>query len=272
MAFYNSMLAQWPVKYETREVPTRHGNTFIIVSGERGAEPLILLHGAGTNSTMWVGDVNAYSEHYRVYAIDIIGEAGKSSPNRPAWHGPAYKEWLTDIFAELKLDKATIMGISQGSWIALKFATANPTQVNKLVLICPGGIIPDKMIFVFKVLPLMMLGSWGIIRIVKMLYGDQPIPDGVTEAMIIMTTHFKPRVGALPIFSDEALSRLTMPTLLIAGTKDQLRNSEAIAARMKRLIKSLSVKLIQGGGHALNNTIDTALPFLLNEKAPNNLP
>lgn len=260
------MLASWPVKHETQIVSTRHGSTFVIVSGECSADPLVLLHGAGTNSTMWIGDIADYSKHYRVYAIDLIGEAGKSAPNRPPWDSPAYEEWLTDVFEALNIKKVTIVGISQGAWIAIKFAVAKPEQVNKLVLIAPGGIIPDKVLFVIKVLPLMMIGSWGIKRVVKMLYADHPIPEGVPEAMTIMMRHFKPRVGVLPLFTDKELSQLTMPTLFIGGTKDTLRNSEKIAERLHEFVSTLSVKLVRGGGHALNDTTSIIIPFLLDRK------
>lgn len=268
MELYDSLLANWPVAQKTQTVPTRHGDTFVIVSGEPTADPLILLHGAGTNSTMWIGDIQAYSQHYRVYAVDLLGEAGKSSANRPSWDGSAFEEWLTDLLDGLHIEKASMIGISQGSWAALKFATAKPMHVDKLVLICPGGIIPDKIMFVVKVLPLMLLGTWGIQRIVKMLYADQPIPDGVIEVMTVIMRHFRPRVGTLPLFSDEELARLTMPTLLIGGTKDALRDSEKIAERMRKLLPQLTVNLIPGGGHALNDTNRIILPFLLHDVLP----
>jgi pimeloyl-ACP methyl ester carboxylesterase len=54
MAQYDSALARWPIPYESRTLPTRHGNTFVIGCGETSVPPLVLLHGAGTNSTMWM--------------------------------------------------------------------------------------------------------------------------------------------------------------------------------------------------------------------------
>ena len=263
MSLYQSLLEKWPVPKETKMIATRHGNTFVICSGANDAKPLVLLHGAGTNSTMWIGELEEYSKHYRIFAVDIIGEAGKSDANRPSWDGPAYEEWLTDVLDELGIEKTSLMGISQGAWSSIKFAVANSDRVEKLVLISPGGIVPDNLSFIFKVLPLMMLGSWGIRRIVKMLYADQTIPEGVTEVMITMMKHFKPRVGVLPLFSDEELSKLSMPTLLIAGTKDKLRNSKKIAGRLEKFLSHLSVKLIEGGGHVLNDVIKVSLPFFL---------
>ena len=91
MALYAAVLARWPVEHETFKLPTRQGNTFIIASGEKSAPPLVLLHGAASNAVSWVGDVAAYCRHFRVVAVDLPGEPGKSSQNRPAWEGPGYR-------------------------------------------------------------------------------------------------------------------------------------------------------------------------------------
>ncbi|HRL14536.1 MAG TPA: hypothetical protein PKX07_21820, partial [Aggregatilineales bacterium] len=102
MATYDAALQNWAVPYTTRRIATRHGSTFVIVSGDESAPPLILLHGAGGNSTIWAGDVGQFCRRYRVYAFDLVGEAGKSAPTRPAWKGPAYSEWLQDVFEGLQ--------------------------------------------------------------------------------------------------------------------------------------------------------------------------
>jgi pimeloyl-ACP methyl ester carboxylesterase len=263
---YDRMLGRWPVEHECLEIPTRHGNTFVIASGDPGADQLILLHGAGSNSLMWIDDVQTYSKYYRVYAVDLIGEAGKSAANRPPLMGPAYAEWLADIYAGLKIDKATIVGISQGGWTALKFATTRPARVDRLVLICPGGIIYDNMPFVFQALTYTIMGSWGRRRVVRKLFGDQPVEDSVLEAMALTIKNFKYRLAIPPLYANEELAALTMPTLFVGGTKDALRSSAKIADRLSGLLPNLTVNLIDGGGHAINDTTCTILPFLLTGK------
>ncbi|MFH0782824.1 MAG: alpha/beta hydrolase [Pseudomonadota bacterium] len=266
MELYDRLLGQWPVEHELLEIPTRHGNTFVIASGDLGADPLILLHGAGSNSLMWIDDVQAYSKYYRVYAVDLIGEAGKSATNRPPLLGPAYAEWLADIYDDLKIDNATIVGISQGGWTALKFATERPERVDRLILICPGGIIYDNIPFVLCAFTLTTMGSWGIRCIVKKLFGDQPVEQSILEAMTLTIKNFKFRLAIPPLYTNEELTALTMPTLFIGGTKDALRNSVKIADRLRRLVPNLTVDLIEGGGHAINDTTCTILPFLLTGK------
>ena len=263
MDMYNTMLGQWPVENQLLEIPTRHGNTFVIASGDPDATPVILLHGAGSNSLMWVDDVQKYSRHYRVYAVDLLGEAGKSSANRPSWRGPAYAQWLTDIYDGLRLEQAAIIGISQGGWTALKFAVARPERVDRLILICPGGIIYDNMPFILQAYTLKSMGTWGIRRMVRRLFADQPVEESVLRAMTLTIKHFKYRLALPPLYTNEELATLTMPTLLVGGTKDALRNSGKIADRLRPLVPKLTVNLIDGAGHAINDTTSAILPFLL---------
>ena len=215
---------------------------------------------------MWGGDIAAYSQYYRVYAVDLPGEPGQSAPNRPSWAGPAYTEWLADVLAGLAIDQVSLVGLSQGGWTALKFATTKPDQVNKLVLLTPGGITPDKMSFLFRAMGLMLLGRWGLRRLNRILFAKQPVPDGVDEVLILMTTHFKPRVGVLPRFTDEELRQLTMPVLLLVGSQDALRDGRKIVARLEKLLPQLTAIVIPGAGHALINTTNQIIPFLTAEE------
>lgn len=265
MALYDAVLAKWPVPFETLDISTQYGNTFVITCGNGTGPPLVLLHGAGTNSAIWAGDVVEYGRHYHVYAVDLLGEPGKSAPSRPSWEGPAYAEWLEEVLDALKIEKATFIGISQGAWTALKFAVSHPARVNALVLLTPGGIVPDQISFAIRALFFTLLGRWGARRLAQLIYGDQPIPEGVEEITLLIMSHFKARVGILPLFSDEELQHLTMPTFLLGGGKDALRDLEKIAARLRLFVPHLAVTIVPGAGHALLNTTSQVMSFLAAE-------
>ncbi len=262
MAIYDAAMKNWSAPYETRTVPTRHGDAFVVASGDVDAPAMILLHGAGSNSSIWAGDVGDYCKLFRVYAVDLPGELGKSAPNRPAWEGTAFGDWLEDVLNGLQVEQATLVGISQGAWTALKFAVAHPEWVVRLVLMTPGGILPDKTSFIVRAIVLSLLGKWGTKRLVKALFGDQQVPDGVIDIVTQMSAAFKPRIGLLPIFTDDDLWRLTMPVLLIGGTKDIMRDVVKIEARLRPFVPQLTVKLVAGGGHALLNTKGVVMEFL----------
>lgn len=108
--FYDQFLQKLALSYEKFYVDTRYGKTFIIASGEKSNPPLILLHGSGMNSVMWLRDIKEYSKTYRVYAIDMLGEPGKSDENRPSLSGSSYAECLRRFLKIYQLKEQILLG------------------------------------------------------------------------------------------------------------------------------------------------------------------
>ena len=104
ISFYDNLLKEWHQPSKQLTIQTAFGNTFIIESGKGNAETVILLHGSGSNSGMWTADVKELSKNYHVYAIDIIGECGKSAENRPSFKSDSYSDWLSEIIDKLGLN------------------------------------------------------------------------------------------------------------------------------------------------------------------------
>src|SRR5579863_6204555 len=109
---YLEMLKRWPVPNQQLRVQTREGETFIVASGDQNAPPLLLLHGSVANSAMWMGDIAAWAAHFRVYAVDLIGDAGLSAPSRPALASEAHALWLDDVLRALSLTRVSMVGMS----------------------------------------------------------------------------------------------------------------------------------------------------------------
>lgn len=262
MALYDAVLARWPVAHETDHLPTRHGDTFVITSGERSAPPLLLLHGSASNAVSWVGEVVEYSRHFRVYAIDLPGEPGKSTENRPAWHGPDFAEWLEDVLDGLQIRQTALLGISQGGWTALRFATSHPERVSRLVLLAPAGVVPARLSFILKAIVFPMLGRWGKEPFNRMIFGKQPMHPEAVKFMNTIRANFNARMEKEYIFSDSELKRLDMPTLLIGGAQDALIDVERAAQRMQSIIPHLQITIVPDMGHALVNLSGEIIPFL----------
>ncbi len=263
LAAYGGILQRWPMPYQTRMIPTRKGETFVLSCGDEAKPPLVLLHGSTSNSAMWVGDAGIFCNHYRVFAIDLPGEPGKSEPVRYDMAGPAYTEWMQDILAALGLERVTLLGISLGGWMALKFATACPERVEKLALLCPGGVSPEKMDFFLKALPYLFLGEWGAGKIMRMLNAGQPLHPETIHFSHVISQNFNPRRHGGPLFSDEELKRLTMPVLLVAGAKDTLLDTPTTATRLQRLLPCFTADILPEAGHILANMAGRVTPFLI---------
>ena len=267
LALYDQVLAQWPLSYTHMNIPTRYGNTFIVVSGVVSPIPLVLLHGSASNSATWMGDIVKYGQFFQVYAVDIPGEPGKSDPYRFSWDGPAFNEWLDDVLSGLGLEKVILGGMSLGAWATIKYALYKPQRVNKVVLIVPSGIYPPRLSFVVRLIILSLFGEWGRKRIKQFIFKGTDFSEELDQFLTLVGRHFNYRVGSPPLFTDEALQCLTMPVLLLAGAKDALLNTSKTAERLQKLVPDLTVKIFEDQGHATINTASQVVSFL-KERAP----
>ncbi|HUO91916.1 MAG TPA: alpha/beta hydrolase [Rhizomicrobium sp.] len=261
---YRELLAFWPVPNEQLWIPTRQGETFVIASGDKAAPPLILLHGSGGNSIVWMRDIAEWSKQFRVFAVDVIGEPGLSAASRPPLASDLYAQWLADAFDALSLEDASIVGVSLGGWLALDFATRNPARVRRLVLLCPGGVGRQKSAFLFKAMFLMLFGAWGRRKALSLALGRMAA-NANPEATAYMSSvfrEFRPRRETLPIFSDEDLKRLTMPVLLIVGGEDAMLDSQETCARLARSVPNLTARELPGTGHLITGQTATITAFL----------
>nr|BFE80953.1 hypothetical protein GCM10020093_035540 [Planobispora longispora] len=158
---YRELLELWPVPAEHLRVPTRQGETFVVACGPPDAPPVVLLHGSGINSVMWAEATPAWSRHFRLYAVDMIGEPGLSAPSRPPLDSDAYALWLDDVLAGLGVERASFVGVSLGGWLAVDYATRRPGRAGRLALLCPGGIGGQKYGMLLVALLLQLFGRRG---------------------------------------------------------------------------------------------------------------
>jgi pimeloyl-ACP methyl ester carboxylesterase len=269
---YLKFLARWPVPNQQLRVPTREGETFIVACGEETAPPLLLFHGSAGNTAMWMGDVAAWAAHFRVYAVDMIGEAGLSAPSRPPLNSEAHALWLDDVMQALSLDRAFIVGVSLGGWLAMDYAARRPERVTSLVVICPGGVGRQKIGIALKMLALRMCGRWGARRAREMILIRAPaeLPTAVqafVNFVSLIHQNFRLRMVKMPVFSDETLKRLTMPVLAILGGKDVLLDSAGTKRRLERNCAHAEIRYLPEAGHLLPGQTMPILDFLRQESA-----
>ncbi len=248
---YDSFLNKIRIPYEEIYVDTRFGKAYVIAYGEKDLPVLVLLHGSGFNSIMWIRDMEQYSKNYRVYAVDLQGEPGKSDDKQLPFAGSDFESWLHDVFEGLKVQKAAIGGISLGAWLALKFAIAFPAMTEKLVLLCPAGVGTQRKSFLFKALFHTIMGEKGIERLYRQVNGGKPIPQEMLDYQKLLGKNFNFRKEVIPLFSDEQLKQLKMPSVLFVGEKDVMLHSLESAERFTRLVPNAKVNVLKGEGHSL---------------------
>ncbi|KWX67483.1 alpha/beta fold hydrolase [Mycobacterium sp. NAZ190054] len=248
---YREHLDNWPVPAEHRTVPTRHGDTFVTVCGPQQASPVVLLHGAGTDSTIWLAEAERWSKTHRVHLVDVIGEPGLSAPSRPPLQSGAYAEWLDDVLDALGISHAAFVGASLGGWLALDYTIRRPHRVDRLVLRAPGGIGRQKYGAVLASAFLLALGQRGRRSAVRLILGPSPDLGDFIDYMALTQQHYRPRRDRLPVFTDEQLRTVQTPTLVVLGARDRILDSRDTARRVKRLLPDASLTVVPEAGHAL---------------------
>lgn len=271
LAQYAELLERWPIPYDRHCVQTRVGETFVLACGPASAPPVLLLHGSGANAAMWMRDVALWAHAYRVYALDVIGEPGFSAPSRPPLTSDVYAQWLDDVMRGLGVARASFVGVSLGGWLVLDYAVRRADRVDKAVVISPGGVGFQRVSFLFKTLPLMLLGRWGRRRAMALALGHPPGHPHPMDRQVgllahVIAKHFRYRRGRVPVFSDDELKRLKMPVLAIVGDRDALLDSRATKRRLEQCAPRATVRMLPGVGHLVRDQAAEIHAFLSSER------
>jgi pimeloyl-ACP methyl ester carboxylesterase len=89
------------------------------------------LPGMTATSLLWSPNIRAFSEAYRTFAIDPIGDVGRSECSRPLRCLKDHVVWLDELFKTLELgDAINIVGLSHGGWLACQFALSFPKRLK----------------------------------------------------------------------------------------------------------------------------------------------
>lgn len=95
--------------------------------------PLILLHGNGENYDYFRGQMDEFPQHYHVYAVDTRGH-GKTPRGNMPFTIQQFADDLLGFMDEHQIEKAHILGFSDGGNIAMVFAIRYPDRVERLIL------------------------------------------------------------------------------------------------------------------------------------------
>lgn len=97
-------------------------------------KPLVMIHGGLLDRRMWDDQFAVFAGSYRVIRYDARGHGLSKAPSGTYSH----HEDLKKLLDALKVERAAIMGLSMGGYIAIDFALAYPDRVSALVLVAPG--------------------------------------------------------------------------------------------------------------------------------------
>ena len=178
---------------------------------EKGqGEPLILLHGNGENCDYFAGQIDVFAQYYHVYALDTRGHGKTPRGDTPF----TIRQFADDLLAFMDahdIDKAHILGFSDGGNIAMVFAMKYPERVDKLIL--DGANLDAK-----GVKPSIQIPIEIGYRFAKMFAKKSAEARKHAELLGLMVND--------PNVRPEELAAIKAKTLVIAGTKDMIKESQ----------------------------------------------
>jgi pimeloyl-ACP methyl ester carboxylesterase len=251
LAAYDAILARWPVPYQELNIPTCFGTTHIVASGSAKAKPLILLHCMMGSATVWLPNVAALSKHYRVYAIDVIGEPNKSVPSRKVNYRDEFAKWLLDVFNNLKINRANIAGNSYGGFLALNQASHTPERIERIVLISPAATFTQIWPFYFHMyIPLILGLKKSFKKAGEWIQQGIAFDKGWNELSQTVYKYGKPINMVYPIvFKKAELQKVQNPTLLLIGGKEVIYKPEKTIKKAKQLMPGLQAEIVPNANH-----------------------
>ena len=253
LAAYEAMFTLWKMPHNSIDVKTQYGSTHINVCGPEDGHPLVLLHGAGLSSTAWFTNVAELSDHHRVYAVDGIGDAGKSTADRPMENRTDYAEWLKEVFDGLNIENVYLLGHSYGGWLTLNMALAYPDRLKKIVLLAPAASI-YPMGFLTKLglrLPLRIRPPARFVFKMIASTGTE-FEETFIHLMEMVTRYCVPVLMFPTVYTDEELRQIEMPALLLIGAEEKIYNPKKAIDRAQQLMPDLTAEIIPNVGHTLN--------------------
>ncbi len=258
--YFDSVAAKrWPIASEERTVPTTYGRTFVRISGSATAPPLVLLHGAGATSLMWAPNIEALSTQCRTFAVDQIGEFGKSVCVKPVRSFSDLVAWLNELFDGLALaGGVNLAGISYGGALAAQYALHFPERLNKVMLLAPAAtVLGTSTEFWVRLMVAAIARRRGLPSFFRWVFADMARKnpqwiDSVIEGLHISMRSVQRHRPPMPrMLTDAEWGSLRSPALFLVGEHEVIYSVEKAVARLKRVAPKIEVEIVPGCGHDL---------------------
>jgi len=259
---YDKTMELWDVAYREEFVNTDYGKSHVIISGKENELPVILLPGLFADATMWYPNVEALSQHFKVYTLDMPNYGGKSKPSGEAVVSmDDYKVWFTQILRHYQIDRVSVAGLSYGSWLALALAREMPYTIENLTLLDPSEtFMPMNSSMAWKGFRYFMFfpNRKKYEKFFDWMGGGYTDPQMEIwfEHMLDVIEYGSVSMFDVPqhkIYEPEELKMIKMPVLIMAGGKPIIYDSPVkFKENALKAIPHAKVIIVPDAGHGLN--------------------
>jgi pimeloyl-ACP methyl ester carboxylesterase len=252
---YDASLSLWPIPWASTFVETSHGPTHVVRSGVASGSPIVLLHAASMSAVQWHAQAAELGRRHSLFAVDIVGDIGRSTQTAPIRTRAAAACWLASLLDALGLGRAALVGSSFGGFVAANLAVLDPARVGALVLLAPAATLQP---FSLAAKAFIRLGSLvplpSTVRpgLRAMMGGDLP-DERIVRQMEAGVAGFRyDRAGVFPgKLADAELQRIRCPTLVLVGDGERIYDPGSAIGRARVLIRDVTAEVLPGLGHLL---------------------
>jgi pimeloyl-ACP methyl ester carboxylesterase len=191
--------------------------------------PLVLIHGGGSTIQTTFGKIiPELSKDNQIIAVELQGHGHTSDRNSPE----SFEQDADDVaglLQNLHISKASFFGFSNGGNTAIQIAVRHPEIVNKLILASTfykreglqNGFFEGMKRATINDMPQSLRTAFLQIN-----------PD--SSRLVTMFNKDKERMLQFKDWTDETISSIKMPSLIICGDRDVVTSGHAVA--MSKLI------------------------------------
>src|SRR3990170_1408912 len=224
--------------------------------------PLVLLHGALSDSREWRRQLDELSDEFTVVAWDAPG-CGRSEDPPKTFRLPDYADCLAAFIGEIGLVRPHVLGLSFGGGLALELYHRYPAIPRSLILASAyagwAGSLPPEVVEerLQQWLQLSELPPERIVEaLIPTLFTKSVSTDVINEIAVIMSEFHPVGMKAMALAFAKAdlrdmLPTIEVPTLLLYGEADQ-RSPLNVAENLHSRIPASRLVIIPGVGHQSN--------------------
>lgn len=250
---YDEVLAGSPIPLESINLTSHYGVTRVHAAGPEGAPSILLMHSYQATSAQWLPLMALLSNDHRVFAVDMMGDAGHSIVGSTSISTPEeLNAYLDTVLDGLGLTSTELCGHSFGAWIALSYSISRPSRVDRLTLLDPtmtfGPLVPP---YVIRALPaLSKPSSARRLSLIRWETRKAELDPKWLRATGLAADAF----GGLPtvptkIPSKEVLAKMDRPVLVIMAGKSRVHAVRGIAGKADNRLPHVLVKTLPNATH-----------------------
>jgi pimeloyl-ACP methyl ester carboxylesterase len=223
----------------TGYAPVNGLNMYYEIHGS-GTTPLVLIHGGGsTIESSFANILPLFSAHHKVIAVELQAHGRTNDRNAPE----SFEQDADDLAAllrHLKVDKANILGFSNGGTTTLQIAIRHRDVVNKIIVVAGAyqreGFIPGF----FEGMQHASLDNMP--EFLKIAYA-KVAPD--QSQLAVMFSKDKQRMIDFSDIPDNSMQSIKAPALFIIADKDVITVEHT--TKMSRLVPGAELVVLPGG-------------------------